>query len=108
MIDAAMVDKIRVYKRLQSVEREDSEFASRLLIRLRQSEAETPEGAEVELSAVFRFLQSDIDRQVLALWLNDVPHTQIAEHLDCTPAAVRQRWQSIRNRLKERMLSGAF
>lgn len=105
MIDAALVDKIRVYKRLHAVEQEDSDFARRLLVRMRDGEARSPDGAELELSSAFQCLQSDVDREVLALWLNDVPHTQIAEQLDCTPAAIRQRWQSIRNRLKEQLLS---
>ncbi len=108
MIDAALVDKARAYRRLNKVEGEDSEFASRLLSRMREQDRKSAEGGEIELEAAFRSLRSDVDREVLALWLNDVPHTRIAEEISSTPEAVRQRWRSIREHLRAQIASGAL
>lgn len=108
MIDAAVVDKARVFRRLSASQDEDSVVAQALLRRMREREREDPEGPELELEAAFRSLKSDVDREVLALWLNDVPHNKIAEQIDSTPAAVRQRWQAIRAHLRQQIEAGAL
>lgn len=108
MIDAALVDKARTYRRLRRVEDEDSEFASRLLARMQERDRNSNDGGEIELEAAFRSLRSDVDREVLALWLNDVPHTRIAEEISSTPDAVRQRWRSIRDHLRAQISAGAL
>lgn len=108
MIDAALVDKARTYRRLRRVEGEDSEFASRLLGRMQERDRQSEDGGEIELEAAFRSLRSDVDREVLALWLNDVPHARIAEEISSTPDAVRQRWRSIREHLRAQIAAGAL
>ena len=108
IIDAALVDKVRVYQRLKRVESEDSEFAVTMLTRMKDREQRETEGPELALEAAFRCLKSDLDREVLSLWLNDTPHSRIAELVGSTPDAVRQRWQSIRTHLREQLSSGAI
>lgn len=103
MVDAALVDKVRAYKRLQNVEGEDSEFAARALARMREHD-ERGDGAELELDAAFRALKSDGDRELLAMWLNDMRFPQIAAMLDISPDAARQRWQAIRAHLRRAWL----
>jgi hypothetical protein len=50
-----------------------------------------------------RRLDCAVDRQILSLWLAGEPHTQIAQQVDMTPAAVRKRWESIKHLLRDRM-----
>jgi DNA-directed RNA polymerase specialized sigma24 family protein len=108
MIDAALVDKARAYRRLRHVEGEDSEFASAFLNRMNERDRASSEGGEIELEAAFRSLKSDVDREILAMWLNDHTHVRIAEEIESTPEAVRQRWRSIREHLRTQVLSGAL
>jgi DNA-directed RNA polymerase specialized sigma24 family protein len=108
MVDGALVDKARAYRRLRRVESEDSDFAVSLMQRMNSRDEQSSEGGEIELEAAFRALKSDIDREVLAMWLNDVPHRRIAEEIRSTPEAVRQRWHSIKEHLRSQVLSGAL
>ncbi|MFN7020384.1 MAG: RNA polymerase sigma factor [Phycisphaerales bacterium] len=104
MVDAALVDKARVYARLRGIEGEDSEFARSALRRFSEKEHQGDEGVELEIDSAFRCLRSDVDRELLAMWLNDVPFRQIAALLNTTPEAARQRWQSIRAHLRRAWL----
>lgn len=104
MVDAALVDKARVYSRLRGIEGEDSEFARSALRKFHEKENQGDEGVELEIDAAFRCLRSDADRELLAMWLNDVPFTQIAALLNTTPDAARQRWKSIRTHLRSAWL----
>jgi DNA-directed RNA polymerase specialized sigma24 family protein len=108
MAEGAVVDKVRVFKRLERVEGEDSQFAQRISSRLHDADADTPDGAVINLDAAMRSLTSDIDRQILSMWLNGTQHSVIAWDLGMTPAAVRQRWKTIRDRLKESLQLGAL
>ncbi len=99
----AVVDKTRIFRRLQTVEAEDGSFARGLLERLRQAEESGQDGAELELDRAFRMLDDATDRTILSLWLADTPHTITAECVGLSPAAVRQRWQGIRRELRSRL-----
>lgn len=115
MTQGALVDKIRVIKRLRATEGPDSEFAGALLARVERAESgaeglrsgstfEHPEtGAELELESLFKALPSPDDKEVLSLWLNGVPHAEIARQIGTTPAAVRQRWQAVKARLRSHL-----
>jgi hypothetical protein len=50
-------------------------------------------------------LDCAVDRRILALWLAGEPHTQIAHQVDLAPTAVRKRWESIKHRLRERLVA---
>ncbi|MCA9285508.1 MAG: sigma-70 family RNA polymerase sigma factor [Phycisphaerales bacterium] len=97
----ALIDKGRLFTRLKKLEGEDGEFAQGMLRRLNRAEERENDGALIEVDEALRALESPEDRQILAMWLADVPHTQIAEQLNISHAATRKRWQSIRHRLKE-------
>jgi DNA-directed RNA polymerase specialized sigma24 family protein len=101
MANNAVIDKVRVFHRLQAVEGEDGQFAQELYRRLRQAERKRREGAEVEIDRALRLLDDHVDRAILSLWLAGVSHTVIAEHVELAPTAVRKRWQKIRTRLYE-------
>jgi DNA-directed RNA polymerase specialized sigma24 family protein len=108
MAEGAVIDKIRVYKRLERVEGEDSGFAQELQSRLHDADDDHDEGAEISLDGALRALANETDRQILTMWLNGTQHNVIAWELGMTPAAVRQRWKTIRDRLKESLQLGAI
>ncbi len=97
--DRALADKGRVIRKLRSVEGEDSELARVLLERL--NEEHNSGGAELEIEAVFRLVPDATDKTILSMWLADQPHTVTAECVGMEAATVRQRWKSIRERLRE-------
>ena len=45
-------------------------------------------------------LDRDVDRDILWLWLSDVPQAVMADLLGESPDFVRKRWQRIRHRLR--------
>ena len=100
--DHALVDKARLLDRLARVEGADGPAAREFRQRLHEAETSRPDGALGELDEVLKSLNDPIDRQVLSMWLNDIPHTLIGEELGMSAAAVRKRWQGIRTRLRER------
>ncbi len=99
--DNAVVDKARVFRRLEEVETEDGPFAHDLLRRLRTAQERANDGAEVEISSVMEFIKDPIDRQILHLWLLGTRHLVIAEFVELAPTAVRKRWQEIRYKLHD-------
>lgn len=106
MADNALVDKARVFRRLQAVEGEDSEFAQQLALRLREAEIQGDSGVEIEIDKCLREIEDPIDRRILSLWLTGEPHTSIAEYVDLAPTAVRKRWERIKAQLRRRFLAG--
>lgn len=101
MVDAALVDRIRIMKRLKTVEGEDSDFARALLDRLEQAEGRGTEGIETEVDSALRLLSSTSDRQILSLWLMGNSLRVIADCVSMPPEGVRKRWQYIRERLRK-------
>ncbi len=106
MADNALVDKARVFRRLQAVEGEDSEFAQQLALRLREAESQGDSGVEIEIDKCLREIEDPTDRRILSLWLTGEPHTSIAEYVDLAPTAVRKRWERIKAQLRQRFLAG--
>lgn len=100
MAENAMVDKARVYRRLQSVEGSDSPFARDLLGRLQRAEASKADGAEAMIELAVGSLPDETDQQILTLWLNGTRHSEIAVHLEMSAAAVRKRWERIKGTLR--------
>lgn len=103
MADNAIIDKARVFGRLQRAEAEDGTVAQELMHRLRAAERESESGVEVEIGRVLDMIKDATDRQILYLWLMDTTHVAISEHIGLTSAAVRKRWQKIRALLHERL-----
>jgi len=102
MAENALIDKARVFRRLQSVESADSEFAHELEQRLRKADSERDTGAELELENCIKTINDPVDRRILSLWLTGEPHAAIAQFVDKTPTAVRKRWEKIKSELKDR------
>lgn len=100
----AVVDKARVCRRLQRVEGEDSDFANAMLTRMRNADNDDGDSdGEGAIESAFGALPDDVDKRILSMWLVGSRHTQIANGVGLSPAAVRQRWQSIKSRLRERL-----
>ena len=106
MAEAAVIDKVRIVKRLQIAEGEDGAIARELLARIQAAENNAEDGAEILLEKALAALRSDDDRTVLTLWLADWPLFRIAEAMGISPAAARQRWHSIRALLKQKLEAG--
>jgi DNA-directed RNA polymerase specialized sigma24 family protein len=104
MANNAVVDKARVFRRLERVEDEDSPFAHELSSRLRTAEQARKEGAEIEIETALNVLTDRVDRMILSMWLNGTQHKTIAVYVDLAPTAVRKRWQKIRETLHGRFL----
>lgn len=103
----AIVDKVRVIRKLRSAEGPDSHFARLVLDRIARAERQSePDATERELADLFDSLPSAEDKEILALWLNDVPHAEIADRLGISADAARQRWQSLKQRLREGLVPG--
>lgn len=105
MADNAVVDKSRLFRRLQQVEKEDSRFARELSSRLRHAQSTHKGGVEIEIDRALNHLHDGIDRQILLLWLAGTPQFVIAEHVDLAATAVRKRWQKIRSKLQRKFLA---
>ena len=100
MADHAVVDKARVFRKLQSVEGEDAAFAQAVQRRLKWAEDREPDGAAVEIDHAMHLLPDPVDRTILSMWLADTPHVTTAEWVGLSPEAVRQRWCTIRSKLR--------
>lgn len=107
MANNALIQKARVFNRLQSVEGSDGRFAQELLSRLQDVEAQS-QSVELELEAVLQSLSESSDREILSMWLLGQSHHQIAEELGLGSACIRKRWQRIREQLRRRIESGAL
>ncbi len=104
MADNAVIEKSRIFRRLQRVEAEDSQFSQELLNRLRQAERRGHNGFEAELEKAMAQIHDKTDKQILSFWLAGSPFTQIAHCVDLAPTAVRKRWQGIKSKLLQRLL----
>ena len=93
MADHAVMDKARVFRRLEQVEGEDSAFARQLF---------SPQEEE-EIELALNLLDDRIDRQILSYWLAGMPHSAIGEHVGLAPTAVRKRWHFIKSRFSEQL-----
>ncbi|MGD9791620.1 MAG: RNA polymerase sigma factor [Phycisphaerales bacterium] len=98
----SIADKERVILRLRAVEEEDTPIARRLGLRA-QTKWSTERGSYADVERIFGMLDSENDRSILMHWLWGMPHNVTAEQLGMTHAAVRKRWQLIRERLAERL-----
>ena len=102
----AVIDKARVYKRLQRVEGGDEIFAHELRLDLERAERAAPDGSEVQLERLLRALPDATDRQILELWLRDVALVAIGQSLGLPAGTVRRRWKEIKARLVPRLEGG--
>ncbi|MBX3385385.1 MAG: sigma-70 family RNA polymerase sigma factor [Phycisphaeraceae bacterium] len=103
MAQGAVIDKGRIIKRLRSAEGPDSPFAELVLARIEESERggdQALDAAEIRIESLFNALKDPRDKELLALWLHGNQHADIAEHLGTTHAAVRQRWQGVKQTLR--------
>ena len=96
MIYSAVVDKFRAFSRMA----DNDLHALPAAVPAPAVEAEPITPADVE--AAIASLPDPVDREILVLWLQGIELQQIADQVGRTPAAVRQRWQSIRATLRRR------
>lgn len=104
MATNAVIDKSRMYRRLQKAEGLDSQFAQELMSRFRQAERRDKQGVEIEIDSVVNLLSDDIDREILTQWLFGSRLIEIAQSIGMAHTGVRKRWQKIRELLQSEFL----
>jgi DNA-directed RNA polymerase specialized sigma24 family protein len=105
--DNAVVEKARVFRSLQAKEGRGSPLAHRMLQQFRDAERATPDGPEMEMDRALRSVRSEIDREILGMWLNGTRLNEVAESMGMAPTAIRKRWQGIREQLEASYLERA-
>ena len=96
MANNAVIDKSRIFRRLEKVEAEDSDFSRQLLTRLKDVHRRDDEKVELEIERALDLLGDVLDRQILSFWLSGARLSMIAKYVGLAPTAVRKRWQKIR------------
>ncbi len=99
----SVTEKGRIQRRLRRTESEDSPFANEVLRRMEEAERQGQDGAVIAIEQVFGLVDDETDRQVLSMWMNDVPLTEIAECLELPEGTIRWRWSKLRDRLREKL-----
>ncbi len=102
---AAIADKARATARIGRVERPDGELVADDERRRGRAPMQSEMSSGGELDRAVRALRDPIDREILVLWLRGTPHNVTASVLGMAPTAVRKRWQSIRQRLREHLFN---
>lgn len=108
MANNALIQKARIFQRLQAVEGSDGRFAQELLGRLEEVERQSSSSVELEIDKALASLDDAMDREILSMWLQGRNHGQIAEEIGAGHACVRKRWQRIRERLRGFIDSGVL
>ena len=106
MADRAVIDKQRIFDRLQSVDHCDSDFAKMLCARL--VKADENNMLEIEVEEITDALDDPQDQQILTLWLQNKTSTEIAAALGRKRDDIRKRWSRIRDLLKNKLEDGEF
>jgi len=96
MLDNALVDRHRLLTRLKRVEASDGIWASWLQA---NNDSFDQDHAAETLSEIFDSIKSPEDRLLLSLRLSGASHSMIADIIDTTPDACRQRWVSLKKKI---------
>jgi DNA-directed RNA polymerase specialized sigma24 family protein len=104
MADRALIDKARIFRQMEAVEGEDSEFAQQLASRLRAAELRQKSGVDDEIEDCMDTLRDPIDRRIFSLWLTGERHADIGELVRLPSTAVRKRWEYIKSALRARFV----
>ncbi len=102
VVERSVIDKGRVFRRLQRMEGEDAPLAAEVMNRMRQG-AERTSDPTIDLAAIFDLVNDGSDREILALWMRGLRPTGIARVLGLPPGTVRRRWHTLRNDLRSRL-----
>ena len=96
----SIVEKARAVKSLEAKEGEDSPLAHAILRRVRQAERADPAASDFVIDQLLDRVENPIDREIVTLWLLDLPQQQIAEVTGLSYDLVRKRWQRTREELR--------
>lgn len=95
-----VVDKARVLHRLQRAESQEAAWAQAMYARMAAAPDETDPFDSV-IDDALNALETERERRLLSLWLMGMNHNEIAFEMGVNPAAVRQQWGRIRQRLAD-------
>lgn len=94
-----VVDQARVLNRLQRAESHEAAWAHSMYARIANADSRDGAGFDTVIDDAMSALESERDRRVLSLWLMGMNHNEIASEMGANPAAVRQQWCRMRQRL---------
>ena len=94
-----VVDRARVLNRLQRAESREAAWAHSMYARIANADLRGGAAFDTVIDDAMSALESERDRRVLSLWLMGMNHNEIACEMDANPAAVRQQWCRMRQRL---------
>ncbi len=98
----SVVDKGRIYRKLQNTESRDQPFADRLRQRLDAAEAaHGVDATELELDAVLRSLPTPLDREILTGWLRGLSYETMSQELGLRVDTLRRRFKRIKKSLRD-------
>lgn len=100
IVENSVSDKGRLLQRLRRAEAEDISLATAIGDRI---ECQAEAGEDGQLWALLESVHAPVDREIVSLWLADVPLKVIAQQLGMTEENARKRWQRIRKALRERL-----
>lgn len=96
-----VVDKARVLRRLQRAEAQEAAWARSMYAKITQAADGNGDPFDSVIDDAMNALESERERRLLSLWLMGMNHNEIAFELNVNPAAVRQQWCRIRQRLAD-------
>lgn len=97
----ALIDRIQVISRLRELESGGSHFASSMADRLITEGPDADREFATQLGRILDRIESPLDREILVLWLHGHSLLDSGEMLGLTPAAVRKRWQRLRECIRK-------
>ncbi|HEX8877135.1 MAG TPA: hypothetical protein VF777_10330 [Phycisphaerales bacterium] len=106
--DHAVIDKSRILKKTNRLVGEDSLLAYEIRCSMARANRlghrnGISNADDVELARMIRGVPAEVDREILTLWLLDNDLRVIADEIGMEPAAVRKRWQRLREALRKQI-----
>lgn len=80
-------------------ESHEAAWAHSMYARIANADSRDGAGFDTVIDDAMSALESERDRRVLSLWLMGMNHNEIASEMGANPAAVRQQWCRMRQRL---------
>lgn len=100
ILSHSLADQGRLRRRLEGLDGEDAALGRSLADRVDADERRGLEATET-IASVLEQLVDERDREQVLLWMNGATASYIATLWGTSPDAVRQRWRSLRTRIRD-------
>ncbi len=99
----SIIDKGRILRRFEIVEREDSDFAHAFRSHAERHWASDAD-PNIDVDRCLSALANPRDREILLFWLAGRSHGAIAQELGLSAELVRKRWQLIKEQIRSTLV----